>query len=200
MSDKEEILKNIEKVNKLVDNFGEERKNDIKNVLEYLGVRYWIAPASSKEEFHYSFPGGLVKHSLNVFRNLINLNEVFDLNFNKESMLIVSLFHDLGKAANVDLDDYYVTQTELWRKEKLGENYSFNHGSVYLPNHQRSLFLLQHCGFKLKPEEYQAILLNDGMYLQENRGYGLKEHSLTLFLHMADRISLEQERTIKKIS
>lgn len=194
MTHEDEIIESVDKVQKLIEELGEDRKENIKFVLTQCSPAYWTAPASSKEEYHYSHPGGLVKHSLNVFANLVTLNDAFNMNFNPESMLVVSLFHDLGKALNTDLKDYYEPQDEQWRKDKLGQNYKPKYGQVYLPNHQRSLFLLQKFEFPLNPEEFQAILLNDGQYLQENRGYGLKECPLALYLHIADRLALEQEK------
>lgn len=200
MIDKEDLIKqNIEKIDKIIDVFCDKRKEKVKEVFEKIGMFYFSAPASSKEEYHYSFPGGLAAHSINVFKNLMKLNDTFQMGFDTESMVVCSLFHDLGKCCNSDLSGpFYKEQTEKWRKEKLGQNYEFDYGSVYFPTHQRTMIVLQSLGFQLKPEEYQAILLNDGQYIDENKSYRQKETDLALFIHMADMISSRKEKEEKQ--
>ena len=56
---------------------------------------FFTAPASTK--FHGNFEGGLCKHSLNVAQMLSDLCTLQNLSFNRESVFIVSLFHDLCK-------------------------------------------------------------------------------------------------------
>lgn len=196
MDQMEKIEKNIHLVNELVDAVVvSDRKEAICKMLSgEFGELFFTAPASSKEEYHGCFPGGLIEHSLGVYRNLRKLNTSFNCKFNEESMLLVSLFHDIGKSCCTDLKTHFYTPSDdEWKKNK-GWIYEYNTKGIYMPTHQRSMFVLQYFGIKLTSEEYQSVLLNDGMYLQENRGYGLKECSLALFLHMADRISLEQEK------
>lgn len=184
-----EIEEGLEKVNKLVEHFGRSRKDKILSLLNQLGELYFSAPASSQEKYHYSFPGGLALHSVNVFKNLYALNETFKLNLEPETVLIVSLFHDLGKCVSTNLKDpHYLPQDEKWRQER-GQNYKFNESCLYLTNHQRTMYILHHFNFPLSAEEYQAILLNDGAYLDENKPYRMKECKLALFLHIADRVA-----------
>ena len=72
--------------------------------LEYLlsnASDFFEAPASTR--FHGSYAGGLVEHSLNVFdclRHYLNrerVKETYGLNFSDESIVIVSLLHDVCK-------------------------------------------------------------------------------------------------------
>lgn len=199
MSDELKLIdENIQKVTKIIETVVQsDRKDQIVAMLEddKFGELYFTAPASSKEEYHYSFAGGLVAHSLNVYKFLRNISKMELFNFSEESMCIVALFHDLGKASASDLKSpHYVETTEDWQIQK-GFNYEYNKEDlVYFPNHQRSLFILQQFGIKLKAEEYQAILLNDGQYIDSNKSFRLKEHPLALCLHMADRLALEYEK------
>lgn len=199
-SEQKEIEKNIKVVSDILDSVVKtSRVEKIKKMLESdFGTLYFSAPASSKEEYHYCWPGGLVSHSINVYKNLRKLNSTFELGFSEESMFIVAMFHDIGKASDTDLDaPHYLKSTEDWKLRK-GWLYDYSTKGVYMPNHLRSVFILSKFGIDLSPEEYQAIYLNDGMYLLENKPYGLKECKLALFTHMADRIALEQERKDKK--
>lgn len=197
MSENENVKKAIEGVQKIIDKFTDERKDEIESLLsDEFGELYFSAPASSRTEYHYCFPGGLALHSINVFKALFKLNKAFEFGFSTESMVIVSLFHDLGKAANSDLTPHYIPAEENWKIEK-GRFYDYSKSGVYFPNHQGGLFLLQKKGFKLTDEEYQAILLNDGQYLNENKGYAHKECKLAIALHMADMLALTQEKEEK---
>lgn len=190
------IEKNISIVSGLLDSIVKsERKEKIKKMLESeFGTLYFTAPASSKEEYHYCWPGGLVSHSINVYKNLRKLNTAFELGFSEESMFVVAMFHDIGKASDTNLDKpHYIKSTEDWRLKK-GWLYEYSTQGVYMPNHLRSVFVLSKFEIPLTAEEYQSIYLNDGQYILENKPYALKECKLALFTHMADRIALEQER------
>ena len=194
MDYEEKIKKNIEKFEKIFEMaVVSERKKNIAKMMENIGELYFIAPASSKEEYHLSYPGGLAEHSFNVYKNLRNFFQMKLFDSNEESMFIVSMFHDLGKACCTDLKSpHYKPTTEEWKLRK-GWLYEYGNDSVYMTNHLRSLFILQHFNITLTPEEYSSIYLNDGMYLESNRSYGLKECPLALFLHMSDRIALKTE-------
>ena len=56
---------------------------------------YFSAPASTK--FHLSVVGGLAQHHLNVFRFFKAANREFNLGLSRDSVIIVSLLHDLCK-------------------------------------------------------------------------------------------------------
>lgn len=185
------VQKNVEIINSFVEKYGADRSDKIAEILS-RNENYFIAPASSKEEYHDCHVGGLAKHSVDVFVNLLKLDKVFNTSFNKESMLIVALFHDFGKCKNSKDENFYVPTTESWQKKK-GFNYELNHGPVWFTTRDRTVFLLQQEGLILTAEEYQAIILNDGQYIEENKGYKLKECKLATLLHMADRMTLNYE-------
>ncbi len=68
----------------------------VNELLEWLeDSDFYQAPASSK--FHSNFDGGLVYHSLNVYYELVKLNEIYETNISEESIAICALFHDLCK-------------------------------------------------------------------------------------------------------
>lgn len=194
----EDYVKQIEStislVDKLVDKYiSEPRKSQVESFLNDKGHLYFEAPASSKERYHSSYPGGLAKHSINVYKNLRKLNTAFECGFSEESMLIASLFHDLGKAMSSDLKTpHYLDNVDDWQKKR-GINYNYNENEMYMTNHLRSIYILSQAKIDLSAEEFMAIYLNDGQYVQENRPYAMKECALALYLHMADRLACEQE-------
>ena len=56
---------------------------------------YFTAPASTK--YHLSFPGGLAQHHLNVYRFFKAANREFNLGLSRDSVIIVSVLHDICK-------------------------------------------------------------------------------------------------------
>ena len=78
---------------------------DKKNVSEYLdNTDFFVAPASVR--YKGSYPGGLCEHSLNVLENLFELYNSFKFDLQNDdvslfgipdSLIIVALFHDIGK-------------------------------------------------------------------------------------------------------
>lgn len=170
-----------------------ERGEKLLAFIEAIGETYFTSPASSKITFHNCFPGGLAAHNLNVLNNLVKLNQAFDFGFSDETMCVVAILHDIGKTKNTDLEDYYQPTIENWKLKK-GEEYEPTHGNIYMPTHQRTLWLCSHFGFQLTAEEYQAIATSDGMYIRENENYANKQSNLAIVLHMADMIAVSQEK------
>lgn len=193
--DADQIEKLSLKTESLIESMcSEDRAQKLTELFEKIGAeRYFTAPASSQEDYHNCFPGGLAEHNINVVNALFAIDEALGTNLNVESMCVVGLLHDIGKVMNTDFEDFYVVQDEKWKAEK-GQTYTRSDGSIYFPTHQRSVWLLSEFGFKLSPEEYQAILLNDGQYLQENKSYAHKTCNLALLLHMADMAAMIKEK------
>lgn len=158
-----------------------------------LGERLCLCPASTRKDFHNCFPGGLVDHSIRVLNNAAKLCKTFGWSVPSDSLIIGCLFHDLGKVGDHE-DDYYVPQDETWRVEKYGALYKVNQEMQYMTVPDRGVFLCAHYGLQLTQDEFLAIRLNDGMYDDANKDYGLKEPRLATIVHMADLIATKQEK------
>lgn len=169
-----------------------DRSEPIMRMVEHLGDRLVTAPASSREAFHNAWPGGLIDHSLRVLSLTIKLVKAYELSFPKESIVISALFHDLGKVGGLEKDHYIAA--EDWQKKR-GQLYTYNPALQYMTNSHRSLFLLQHFGVPLTEDEYLAIMLNDGPEADENRIYSMKEPTLAVVIHQADRMACEFEKS-----
>lgn len=161
-------------------------------LVDSLSERLALCPASGKKDYHLAEPGGLIKHSLNVLTNLMMICRTFEWEYSKDTLILVALFHDLGKVGT-DTEDYYVP-AEAWRAEKMGELYTINYKMQFMRVPERSLFLLQQHGIQLSLDETLAIRLHDGMSLEENRVYCMKEPRLAFALSMADYVSTRQEK------
>ena len=183
-----QIQKNIEIVEKLIDKYVvSDRKTKILEMLKKYGDFYYTAPASTKTSFHSAFPGGLLHHTLEVCKNLFKFAETIAPEIDKESLLIVGLFHDIGKACTTSLQPVYIWNESEWHREKLGKIYELNPDiRDGLTHAQRSLRLITESGIDLTDDEFQAILFHDGQYLEENKSISLKESKLLFLLHISD--------------
>jgi len=188
----EEIEKNWQRMLMLLGKLGD-RSSVAIAMVEALGERLALCPASARRDYHNAFPGGLVDHSLRVLMNARLLAGAFSWDLPKESLIVGCLFHDLGKVGDHE-NDYYIPQTDQWRADKLGEEYTYNKDIQYMTVPDRGIFLCQHFGLKLSQDEMLAIKLNDGQYADENAAYKLKEPKLADVVHMADLISTKQEK------
>ena len=90
-----ELEDNQNRYVQLVKSISRENAN-IDGLLNWLySSDFFSAPASSK--YHNACEGGLCKHCLTVYDNLLLINTQKNLNLNVDSMKIVALFHDISK-------------------------------------------------------------------------------------------------------
>lgn len=188
----EDIASNFDKYRSFMEKLGD-RSEAALSLVDHLGERLAVCPASSRKDFHAAFPGGLVDHSLRVLSNALKLCKAFGWDIPKDSLIIGCLLHDIGKCGDED-QDYYIPQTDSWRVDKLGEVYTHNKKMQYMTVPDRGVWLCQHFGLKLTKEEFLAIKLNDGQYAEENSPYKMKEPSLAIAVHMADLAATREEK------
>lgn len=135
------------------------------NLINWLetGTDFFKAPAS--QGYHGDYPGGLLEHSLNVYKAARKLLEVYkeialpEKKFNEipeDTLIICTLLHDLCKA------NFY-KEEEKWFKDNKGQWHSYLgyvindafpavHGS-------KSCFLIQYYVY-LRPDELVAIQMH----------------------------------------
>lgn len=167
------------------------KREGIENLIEWLETTdFYIAPASTK--YHSNYEGGLLQHSLNVYYELERLtNNLMQMSentiiFNKESIILVALLHDLCKT-NIYKIDYRNTKNEYgqWIKVPyytVNDNEPYGHGekSVMLASQFIKLTLEEmysirwHMGFTEGKEQYNYVSATYDKY------------SLALLTHIAD--------------
>lgn len=190
----EQIAENFDKFRSFMEKLGD-RSAPALALVDHLGERLAMCPASSRKEYHAAFPGGLVDHSLRLLSNALKLCKTFNWEVPKDSLIIGCLLHDLGKVGDHERD-YYLPQDSDWHREKLGEMYKHNKEILYMTVPDRGVWLCQHFGLKLTQDEWLAIKLNDGQYADENAPYKMKEPLLADIVHLADYISCKQEKNL----
>jgi 23S rRNA maturation-related 3'-5' exoribonuclease YhaM len=177
----EEVRAEIEKVLSTVKRKGFKKLVDS---LDSLG--YYTAPASTSH--HLSYPGGLSEHSLTV----LNIMKRFELTMDElaeglipyDSMVIVALFHDIGKARWFD-KDLYVPNILKSGKVSEAKPYEKSKERPAIEHEVASVAILEKY-IDLTQDEMEAILYHNGNYTPIFRSYLGKEKPLYLLLHFAD--------------
>ena len=149
---------------------------------------FFTAPASTR--FHGSYEGGLVMHSIHVCQRLIQLCRAYNIQ-NKESIAIVSLFHDVCKANfyGVEMRNRKNEETGRWEKVPfytIQDQFPAGHG-------EKSVMLIQRF-MPLTDEEIMAINWHMGFSDARAQGYAgmnavsaaFEKYPLALLLHFAD--------------
>jgi len=195
----------VNKYKKFIDiiktEFNGDRLTKIMDMVTYFEDRITTAPASSKEFYHSSFVGGYLHHILQVYDIAMNIymNIYYAYSqhptFTREELVFSVLFHDLGKLGDTE-NEYYIFQTNKWRKDNLKENYTINPAIVNMEVPDRSLYILQHFGIDISQNEWIAIKIHDGMYSETNAKYFAASHEdhvlksmLPYIVHTADLLS-----------
>ena len=145
---------------------------------------FFTCPASTK--YHGAYRGGLLEHSLNVYDELQRLLAAYpEIEAKEESVIVVSLFHDLCK-----VNYYGVEKRNRKNEEGVWESYDSyvvrekfpfgGHGS-------KSVFLIQQF-MALTPEEAVAINCHMGPWDKGDPDVGLsyEQFPLAWLLHVAD--------------
>lgn len=147
---------------------------------------FFEAPASKRH--HGAEPGGLAKHSINVFKRIMQLNTEEErrqqsLNYDLETLAVCGLLHDLCK-----IDAYRLAEGQQGKPEyQLTRNFPVGHG-------EKSVILILQF-MNLTQEEILAIRWHMGQYDFYARGGGydvdnaFRQSKLAVMLHLADMMA-----------
>jgi len=160
------------------------RSEPIAQMLDALGERIIMCPATLQEHEGWSEPGGLIRMSIEVTGTMRTLAAALDMDhIPTESIVMSGLFHAIGMVGSVETP-YLLDQDSDWHR-KQGRLYRYNEALPKVPIAHRSLQLLQHWGVKLTPEEWVAIAVAGGPQREENRFYVGSEPALAVLLTQA---------------
>ena len=155
-------------------------------LLEWLSQSdFFTAPASTK--YHSAFEGGLVQHSLNVYKLLKKRCAEYGIT-DGESIAICGLLHDICKA-NFYTVSYRNVKNErgIWEKVPyytVDDQFPFGHG-------EKSVFVVERF-MRLRENEAIAIRWHMGGFDEAAKSGGFsishayEKYPLAVLLHMAD--------------
>lgn len=160
-------------------------RSGIEELILYLQEEtdFFTAPASTK--YHGAYEGGLLQHSMNVYEVL---RYDPDVNFSfSDSIIIVSLLHDICKANCYHTEKRNVKENGVWVEKQF---YVFE-DELPLGHGEKSLYLASKF-IELSDEESAAIRWHMGAFDNAFRGgdRGLnaayEKYPLAVMLHLAD--------------
>lgn len=143
---------------------------------------FYLAPASTS--YHMAEEGGLVEHSVNVCETALKTNLALGQPVDDESVIISSLFHDLGKHEYYG-KKYYIENILKSGKRSVPKPYERNKEVLSIPHEVTGLQMLSKF-IDLTEEETWAILHHNGMYGDLRYSLQGKESKLQIILHFAD--------------
>lgn len=169
-------------------------RTSIENVIDWLeSTDFFEAPAST--QYHENYTGGLCEHSLKVYDTFEKLHKAFDLDININSIIIMSLLHDVCKIdcyhkekKNVKIGQNW-TQVDYW---KFDDNNPIGHG-------HKSVIEIQKTGFILTDLEINSIISHMNGYDKSemfNASNIYNKNELTMWLHVADFIATYKDRKV----
>lgn len=151
---------------------------------------FFTAPASTR--YHNAFEGGLLRHSLNVYKCLVaylergRVKDMYKLETSAETAAIVALLHDLCKVNiyRVSYRNSKNDKTGQWEKVpyyEIHDTLPYGHG-------EKSVYMIS--GFmRLTREEAMAIRWHMGFSGTEDKntiGRALEKYPLAFALSVAD--------------
>lgn len=143
---------------------------------------FFTAPCST--QYHLAKDGGLAEHSLNVYHYANAIAFSWAPELANESLIIVSLLHDLGKMGQFGKANYVENILKSGKRSD-SKPFASNSELLYVDHEIRSIHIAGHF-IELTEEESFAILYHNGMY--GNLKYALQnnETPLQMILHSAD--------------
>lgn len=163
------------------------KREGVEELIKYMDeIGFFKAPCSTR--YHLAKEGGLAEHSVNVLNSAEKISVALygAKNITEEirnSIVIVSLLHDLGKCGDYGKPMYV---DKVLKSGKKGvQPYETNKDLTSVPHAIRSIKLAT-LFIDLTEDEEWAILTHDGLY--DFMKYQIPGHEtkLSLILHWAD--------------
>ena len=162
-------------------------------LIQYLyDSGFFTAPCSTQH--HLAKEGGLAEHSLNVLEFAERINESLSASVRKDSLIICSLLHDIGKCGQFGKPGYIPNMLK-GRATKANPNpepvqsaakpFIANPDLRYIDHEVRSVVVISRF-IDLTEDEQQAILWHNGLYGPFKYEIQGKETPLYMILHFAD--------------
>lgn len=183
-----EIIENFERFKKILLKVSD-RRDSIASFLDKYGDRIATAPGHDKSNRRSASPGGMVRRALQTFanaRDLAKMSAFSDKEISIDSVIIVSLLHDIGRIGD-DVGDFYLPQTSSWHIER-GNLYTYNTEIKRMTHPHRGLYLLQAEGIRLTQDEWMSMVSQSNAY-EESKFYTGNESPLMSLLHTAIKIT-----------
>lgn len=168
----------------------ETKRQGVEDMIVWLeSTDFYTAPASTRK--HGAIEGGLLRHSLSVQKYMQNFSKPLEEKLPEDSIVIVSLLHDVCKADfyGRKLRNVKIPEERRWEEQEsftIDDQFPLGHG-------EKSLFLVQR-HIPLTDDEALAIRWHMGGFDDAARAYAsgmtlsnaFEKCKLAVALHVAD--------------
>lgn len=162
------------------------KREGMADLLEYMTeIGFLTAPCSGGH--HLACEGGLLEHSVNVYRIAENVGVALmggEYDKIRHSVAIAALLHDLGKCGQFGKPEY-VPNILKGGKQSDAKPYQRNKDLLNVPHEIRSVAIAQ-MFIDLTEEEQHAILFHNGLYTPLGRELSGNETPLQMIVHFSD--------------
>lgn len=179
----DELLNNFEKFKELLLTT---KREGIKDLIDYLDKSdFFVSPVST--QFHHSYIGGLVIHSIEVYRNAVALNESMKFSIDDDSLKIACLLHNLDK-----IDSFSMEKRN--KKDEKGKwiqvDYFYKDETFPIGNSEKSVIIAQKY-INLTDQEIAMIIGSTGTFNNKEVQYMklVEKFPEVILIHTADMLS-----------
>lgn len=120
---------------------------------------FYEDPASVRH--HSNYPGGLVEHSLMLYKILSSLCKMHRLEISNDSLMIIAILHDVCKIGSYSIETRNMKNEKTNNQWKAYKTYGYKDNNALFPHGMESVKRIQQF-IKLTEEEQLAILYHMG--------------------------------------
>lgn len=161
------------------------KREGIDQLLEYIDTTdFSLSPASAS--YHHSYLGGLVVHTLEVYKNAVELNKAMKFKISDEEMIIAALLHDLCKANTYDTYKRNVKIDGKWHEVD-----AFTNNDKWPIGHASKSIIIAQMFIKLNDLEISMIYGHMGPFDGNEHFYTAltQKYPEAILMHTADMLS-----------
>lgn len=170
------------------------KREGIEDLVNYIeGTDFKLCPAST--QYHHSFIGGLVIHTIEVYKNAVELNKVMKFKIRDDQLIIASILHDLCKANTYDTYKRNVKEDGKWKEV---DAFTFN--DKWPIGHASKSVIVAQMFIKLDDLEVSLMIGHMGPYAGDPNRYTqlAEKYPEIILLHTADMLSSKGEKIYEK--
>jgi len=163
-----------------------------KELEDFLGEDFFIAPASTSLDMYGCYPGGLLSHCFKAAKYAVKINDLLPESMRSQTSSILKcvFLSQIGKTFMFKLND------NEWQKKTLGKMYDFTEHEVSMKAGERSVHYATKYGVNLTEEEFQSLLNSDKESDDKMAKY--RSSNLSNVVRMGFELSIIEEKNGQK--
>lgn len=166
------------------------KREGIDKLIEYIeSTDFKLSPGSAS--YHHSYIGGLVVHTIEVYKNAVELNKAMKFKISDEQMIMAAVLHDLCKANSYDVYKRNVKENGQWKEVD-----AFTNNDKWPIGHASKSIIIAQMFVKLDDLEISMIYGHMGPFDGNEHFYTAltQKYPEAILMHTADMLSSKDVR------